>query len=162
MIHEARKEDEARYIHVKPNFGIDDVRARFEWNTQNNVDWYIYESAGEVCGWVNLNWSAKDPACPDIFDLYVKPNRRGRGIGTALIHFCEGEAHKRGHEHIGLAVNPDLNAQAMRLYEGLGYIKASEPYLDGVYNGVEDWSIDMKKTIQQVHAPDSLPRAGDA
>ena len=36
----------------------------------------------------------------------------------------------------------------MELYQKLGYTSlGNEPYLDGVYNGVEDWVIDLVKAI---------------
>ena len=57
-------------------------------------------------------------------------------------------AKERGCDRLGLAVNPDDNPAARRLYERLGYRHdGGEKYLDGVYNGFEDWVIDLEKEI---------------
>jgi hypothetical protein len=55
---------------------------------------------------------------------------------------------EKGFNKIGLAVNPDENCSAHKLYKKLGFKDTGEkPYVDGVYNGVEDWCIDMEKKL---------------
>ena len=73
---------------------------------------------------------------------------QGLGAGSMLIHSCEETAKQHGYTEIGLGVNPTKNSRAKKLYERLGYRDVGTPsYLDGVYDGVEDWVIDMKKEL---------------
>lgn len=55
-----------------------------------------------------------------IFLLYVMPQWRQRGIGTALMQRAEAWAHERGDRQIALQVFHD-NARALELYTKLGY-----------------------------------------
>jgi GNAT superfamily N-acetyltransferase len=55
-----------------------------------------------------------------IFLLYVTPNHRRRGIGSALVQAAEDWAWRRGDRQIGLQVF-QFNQPALHLYQGLGY-----------------------------------------
>ncbi|MBW4554508.1 MAG: GNAT family N-acetyltransferase [Trichormus sp. ATA11-4-KO1] len=55
-----------------------------------------------------------------IFLLYVNPEHRRRGIGTALMKYVENWATQRGDRQIGLQVFPS-NQAAFSLYSQLGY-----------------------------------------
>lgn len=55
-----------------------------------------------------------------IFLIYVAPEHRRRGIGTALIHHAETWAKQRGDHRIGLQVFVK-NKPALNLYSKLGY-----------------------------------------
>ncbi|MDM9382524.1 GNAT family N-acetyltransferase [Chlorogloeopsis sp. ULAP01] len=55
-----------------------------------------------------------------IFLIYVVPEYRRRGIGTALMQYAEAWAKKRGDRQIGLQVFPS-NQAALNLYNQLGY-----------------------------------------
>jgi ribosomal protein S18 acetylase RimI-like enzyme len=55
-----------------------------------------------------------------IFLLYVHPEHRRRGIGSALMHCAETWARNRGDRQMGLQVFQS-NHPALRLYENLGY-----------------------------------------
>ncbi len=97
-----------------------------------------------------ISWRGKEtvPDYPDLYDLYVREDARGRGIGTAIIAALEAIVRDRGHAKIGLAVNPTDNPRAQALYQRLGYVVINTtPYLDGVYDGYEDWCIDMEKAL---------------
>ncbi len=85
---------------------------------------------------------------PNINDLYVAEQERNKGYGSELISKAEEIAREKGYTKISLAVNPTLNPKAMALYEHVGYVKTStKPYVDGIYDGVEDWCIDMVKKL---------------
>jgi GNAT superfamily N-acetyltransferase len=110
----------------------------------------VVEDDGHIVGQVFLTYYGKAtyPMYPDIRDMHVHEGRRSQGIGTELITVCEGLARQKGFNTIGLAVDPKLNPRARRLYERLGYVPTGDaPYLDGVYEGVEEWVIDMVKKI---------------
>ena len=55
-----------------------------------------------------------------IFLLYVNPNHRRRGIGSALMRHAENWAKSKGDRQIGLQVF-EINAPAVNLYHKLGY-----------------------------------------
>lgn len=55
-----------------------------------------------------------------IFILYVLPEHRRRGIGTALMRCAESWARARGDRQIGLQVYQN-NKAALALYQHLGY-----------------------------------------
>ncbi|WP_088891783.1 GNAT family N-acetyltransferase [Leptolyngbya ohadii] len=57
---------------------------------------------------------------PYIFLLYVHPDHRHQGIGTALMQKVEDWAKERGDRQVGLQVFVQ-NQAALRLYEKLGY-----------------------------------------
>ena len=52
--------------------------------------------------------------------MVVDPERRGTGIGTALLSAAEGEARRLGLPYMALMVTEE-NAVARRLYERAGY-----------------------------------------
>jgi ribosomal protein S18 acetylase RimI-like enzyme len=55
-----------------------------------------------------------------IFLLYVKPEHRRQGIGSALMQRAQAWARARGHHRIGLQVFSH-NQPALNLYRGLGF-----------------------------------------
>jgi len=62
---------------------------------------------------------------PEIQDMYVLPERRGAGIGAALVGAAERLAAERGHGRMSLSVGEASDAR--RLYERLGYCDAGVP-----------------------------------
>lgn len=55
-----------------------------------------------------------------VFLLYVMPEHRRRGIGSALMHHAEAWARNRGDRQIGLQVFTQ-NQLALELYRRRGY-----------------------------------------
>jgi GNAT superfamily N-acetyltransferase len=53
-------------------------------------------------------------------EVYVVPDARGRGVGTAIVAWARAEAQRRGCVRLALEVNHD-NPRARRLYERLGF-----------------------------------------
>ncbi len=110
----------------------------------------VAEEEGNICGQVFLTYYGKAtyPQYPDIRDLHVVEGSREQGLGSQLIGICEELTRQKGFNVIGLAVDPKLNARARRLYERLGYVPTGDAaYLAGVYDGVEEWVIDMMKKL---------------
>jgi ribosomal protein S18 acetylase RimI-like enzyme len=65
-------------------------------------------------------------------ELYVRPARRGHGLGRALMHAAIQEARDRGADTMDIGVDePDLPAR--RLYESLGFTNRSGGALMFVY-----------------------------
>ena len=85
--------------------------------------------AGRPVGHALLKWAGStdaavasqlNEACPDVEDLFVVAELRGRGIGTRLLSEAERLAAEAGDRRIGLAAGEE-NGGARRLYERLGY-----------------------------------------
>jgi GNAT superfamily N-acetyltransferase len=73
------------------------------------------------CLWVgNAIDQATGDRHPHIFLLYVLPEHRRHGIGSALMRYVETWARERGDCQIGLQVF-QTNEPALTLYEKLGY-----------------------------------------
>ena len=53
-------------------------------------------------------------------ELYVVPDRRGRGLGRALMHAAIANARRRGADYMDLGTSED-DVVARRLYESLGF-----------------------------------------
>ena len=108
---------------VRPSFDLMEARRRLVWCRNSDCAWYLYWEESDVLGWVLVSWQGKEtaPKYPDLFDLYVRQDSRGRGIGTQLVYFCEEMASKWGFKKIGLAVNHTANPRALALYQRLGY-----------------------------------------
>ncbi len=71
-------------------------------------------------GWVGTAVGAHLRDCPEITNLHVVEELRGRGIGTALIGAAEDRARAAGFERISIGVAEE-NPRAAKLYERLGY-----------------------------------------
>ncbi len=146
----ATNSDLEALIQIRQGIKIETIRERLDKQAKKEVDYLVIEGEGKIVGHVVLHWHGKltHPEYPDMVDLYIKESERGKGYGTKLIAECERRAKEKGFTEIGLAVNPDLNDSAVMLYKSLGYKHTGvTPYVDGVYDGVEDWCIDMEKDL---------------
>ncbi|MGO8687008.1 MAG: GNAT family N-acetyltransferase [Candidatus Dormibacteria bacterium] len=63
---------------------------------------------------------------PYLEDVFVLPECRNRGIGTALLEAAERATAEHGDPALTLAVSVG-NSRARRLYERLGYVEAGVP-----------------------------------
>jgi GNAT superfamily N-acetyltransferase len=90
--------------------------------------WVEYFREGEssppeiiACVWVgNAIDQIQGSRHAHIFILYVVPEHRRRGVGTALMKYVENWAIHRGDRQIGLQVFSS-NSAALNLYNHLGY-----------------------------------------
>jgi len=109
----------------------------------------------EPVGHAHIAWSDTELSLPEIQDVFVRPERRRRGIATALTRAAEREASARQQERITLSVSQDGNEPARRLYERLGYVPADhapvrvagEIMLRGGPFAVDDTLIYLIKTL---------------
>jgi len=62
-----------------------------------------------------------------LYDLYVAPSARKRGIGRALMERARNFAQATGASHLELSTAKD-NRAAQALYESLGYIRDDDFY----------------------------------
>jgi len=82
---------------------------------------FILHPSIVACLWVgNAVNQVQGDRHAHIFLLYVVPEHRRRGIGTALLLYLESWAKARGDRQIGLQVFQS-NKNALNLYNQLGY-----------------------------------------
>lgn len=119
--------------------------------TGSTILWMVETPQGEMVGQAFVMLVSGEKAAADgrerayIFAFRVKPQYRGRGVGTMLMRFIERNLARQGFTTVTLNVakqNPD----ARRLYERLGYrVTGSKP---------GKWSFrDDKGKIQRVNEP---------
>jgi len=135
---------------IKPSLDTVSFKERLERQKSGYAEFLVLEDKNQLVSFVFVKWGGKKthPEYPDMEDLYTKESKRGKGYATLLITECEKRAKEKGFKEIGLAANPTENPKARSLYERLGYKSTGEKsYLDGIYDGVEDWVIDLEKEI---------------
>jgi GNAT superfamily N-acetyltransferase len=150
LIRNASNEDLNALQEIKPGLDEEVLRKRVEMQAKDQARFLILEVENHPVAFVLLKWFGKitHPEYPDIEDLYTKASERGKGYASILIKECEKLARGKGFSKIGLTVNPDENDKAHKLYLKLGFKDTGEAkYVDGIYNGIKDWTIDMEKVI---------------
>ena len=126
------------------------MRSQLSRHERGEIQWWIIEEANCPIGWAKLHLDSHEterkPGLAVIEDLWVLRRQRSRGYGTRMLNDCESRAKEAGKDEIWLSVDPNHNQAARRLYERLGYVHdGGEIYLDGVYDGFEEWVIDLVK-----------------
>ncbi|MCB2053168.1 MAG: GNAT family N-acetyltransferase [Geminicoccaceae bacterium] len=84
---------------------------------------WLIEAEGTVCGYLCLALGfAIEVGGGDFYvdELYVEPDRRGRGVGTRALEAAERSALTLGAVRVCLEVEA-ANCDARRLYERRGY-----------------------------------------
>ncbi|MDE7330392.1 MAG: GNAT family N-acetyltransferase [Clostridia bacterium] len=87
------------------------------------VKGYFMTFNGDVAGYAVCCLSASQEACGRLLwldELYIKPEFRGKGIGTEFFKFIENSDE---YEYVRLEVERE-NARALKLYTSLGYADA--------------------------------------
>lgn len=103
-------------------------RVRLAMQQQGQALYLVAWQGEEPVGHVLLKWdgTVDEPMasqladCPDIEDLWVRPDLRSRGIGSLLLGTAEDLARQRGFSQVGLGVGID-NLRALALYQRRGY-----------------------------------------
>ena len=80
----------------------------------------------EPVGHAHIAWKETALVVPEIGDVFVPAELRGRGIGTQLSEAAEQMARMRGHRQISISASI-ANERALRLYRRLGYRDAGLP-----------------------------------
>jgi predicted GNAT family N-acyltransferase len=106
--------DQAAIATIRRSVFIDEQRVpeEMEWETiDHECDWFVAEGEGGVVGIVRLTPDAR------IGRMAVLPDRRGQGLGTALLEAALVRARSRG------LLRVDLHAQthAVGFYERFGF-----------------------------------------
>jgi ribosomal protein S18 acetylase RimI-like enzyme len=91
------------------------------WWVDAGVTEHLPPSQPVACLWLgNAVDQLKGDRHAHIFLLYVLPQYRRQGIGSALMQYAENWARARGDHQIGLQVF-QFNQPALNLYQQLGY-----------------------------------------
>lgn len=146
----AKENDRDELKKVKEGLSPEQIKQRLEWQKEDKAVWLVAKVGQELAGYVVVKWVGKPtaPDYPDLEDLHVRADYRGKGIAGQLVAEAESLAKARGYQRIGLAVNPDPRCPAHKLYTKLGHKATGEDkYVDGIYGGVKDWVVDMVKNI---------------
>jgi GNAT superfamily N-acetyltransferase len=135
---------------IKPSRTRESFEKDLAHQRRGDSEFIALEADGDLVCYVILKWYGKmtHPEYPDLEDLYCKESERGKGYATHLIRECEELVKQKGFSKLGMAANIDPECAARKLYAKLGYVPDGGPkYIDGVYNGVEDWCIDLEKKL---------------
>lgn len=86
-------------------------------------------SEGTVLGMASVRWGGgcDDATRPLLYGVAIRPELRGRGLGSTLIRHAAGLVADRGFAEISLEVEVG-NEGAIRLYRRLGFVTAG-PHL---------------------------------
>lgn len=94
--------------------------------------WMIEADEGLVVGGgglIVMPWSPGptrlDPRCAFVYNVYVEPPRRGRGLGRRLMEAMHAWCRSEGIERLAL----NATDAGRRVYEGLGYTVTPEPMM---------------------------------
>jgi len=83
--------------------------------------WFLAEDASGIAGFaLCLPQLAEDPGAGYVSELGVRPDRRGEGLGLALLQHTFAEFHGRGKARASLHVDVDNLSGALRLYTRAG------------------------------------------
>jgi len=96
----------------------------------NRLDQYAEDGSTYLIAWdddrpvghAHIAWERTHIGVPEIQDVFVLPERRRRGVATALTRAAEDEVRRRGWDRISLSVSAQGNEPARRLYDRLGYL----------------------------------------
>ncbi|MFE2539544.1 GNAT family N-acetyltransferase [Actinacidiphila glaucinigra] len=116
-----------------------DAERRKEWFDAGGkrVDNLVATDGGEVTGWAALGpyrGEPDDAEVGELYAIYVRPDRIGRGTGRALMAAVRARAGERGFRSLRLWVLAD-NAQALRFYERAGFAPDGTDQIE-MYDGV--------------------------
>jgi ribosomal protein S18 acetylase RimI-like enzyme len=88
----------------------------------------VAEQGGQFGGLLWAKVDADDAGRVNLFQVWVAPEWRGRGVAAALLDEALAWARSRGTRVVHLGVN-NTNAGAIRLYGRAGFQQIGEPYL---------------------------------
>ena len=110
--------------------GLNDALDLFLEHSQLGFVWMAYDENGVagicvVCYAISTSMGA---VVAKLDDVSVKPDRRGKGIGTALLEQLKEQLRKESVTRIDVGVHLE-NPEARKFYERLGFIALNEERL---------------------------------
>jgi ribosomal protein S18 acetylase RimI-like enzyme len=110
--------------------GLNDALDLFLERPELGFVWMAFDNEGVagccvVCYAISTSMGA---VVAKLDDVSVKPDRRGKGVGSALIECLKEQLRKESATRIDVAVHID-NSEARRFYEKLGFVPLNEQRL---------------------------------
>lgn len=104
----------------------------------------VAEQGGLLGGLLWAKVDADDAGRVNLFQVWVAPEWRGRGVAAALVDEALAWARLHGTRVVHLGVNSE-NAGAIRLYERAGFQSIGEPYLmrEGAAHMEQEMRLDL-------------------
>lgn len=104
---------------IDPHDDLKDLRAPGSSSGRNGgVFWATEDESGRICACVSVDFPAEGAA--ELHRLYVRPDRRGRGLGSFLVRAVERHAREKGATRMFFWSDTRFT-DAHRLYRRLGY-----------------------------------------
>lgn len=97
------------------------------WGPEPLFSCLVAEDNGQVCGFAlyHPTYSTWTGRSLYLEDLYVQPDHRGRGLGSALLARVAAEAERQGCARLDWSVLT-WNESAIRVYERIGAVRMEE------------------------------------
>ncbi|MBF9196700.1 GNAT family N-acetyltransferase [Microvirga terrestris] len=106
---------------VDPHDDLPDLRApSTSYDETGGAFWAVEDERERVCACVAVDFPESDTA--ELHRLYVRPDQRGMGLGSRLVHQAEAYARRKGASRIVLWSDTRFTT-AHRLYTRLGYVQ---------------------------------------
>jgi putative acetyltransferase len=110
---------------VDPHDDLPDLRAPgTSYERTGGAFWAVEDEHGRVCACVAVDFPESGTA--ELHRLYVRPDQRGRGLGSRLVRRAEAHARSKGASRMVLWSDTRF-VTAHRLYRQLGYLQLPEP-----------------------------------
>ena len=121
----------------------------------NEAPFFVFVVDGEMLGFARLKLptpsDGPNKKRPLISDLFVAPERRSRGIGSAFIGELESMARDLGHRQVYIGVDPVDNPRMVELCKRLGYTPVQvEPYQARMSFHNADGTAPVRKTYWRI------------
>jgi putative acetyltransferase len=109
---------------VDPHDDLKDLRAPgSSFTGEGGAFWVLEDGRGRVCACVAADFPEDGVA--ELHRLYVRPDQRGRGLGSSLVRRVERHARERGAGRMFFWSDTRF-ADAHRLYARLGYVRSGD------------------------------------
>ena len=109
---------------VDPHEDLPDLlRAGSSFDAKGGAFWVAEDERGRVCACVAVDYPR--PGAGELHRLYVRPDRRGRGLGGHFVRLAEDHARERGAASMFFWSDTRFTT-AHRLYERAGYVRTGE------------------------------------
>ncbi len=108
---------------VDPHDDLKDLRTPGASRDNDGVLWVTEDASGRVCACTSVDFPVTGVA--EIHRVYVRPDRRGRGLGSFLVRAVEQHAREKGAAHMVLWSDTRFT-DAHRLYKKFGYTQTGD------------------------------------
>ncbi|MCB8822065.1 GNAT family N-acetyltransferase [Microvirga rosea] len=121
---------------IDPHDDLPDLlRAGSSFDRKGGAFWVVEDERGRVCACVAVDFPEEGTA--ELHRLYVRPDRRGGGLGASLVRQAEDHARERQARRM-IFWSDTRFTTAHRLYQRLGYVQVpGERDLGDISNSVE-------------------------